>query len=58
MAGSEVVVLEPTVALPVEVAVTPRIGITKAADWPLRFLVEGNPHVSGRRRGRARKARA
>jgi DNA-3-methyladenine glycosylase len=58
MAGSEVVVLEPTVALPVEVAVTPRIGITKAADWPLRFLVEGNPHVSGRPQGRARKARA
>jgi DNA-3-methyladenine glycosylase len=58
MPGSEVMVLEPTVALPVEVAVTPRIGITKAADWPLRFLVEGNPHVSGRPQGRARKARA
>ena len=42
MPASEVLVLTPTVA-PVEVAVTPRIGITKAADWPLRFLVEGNP---------------
>jgi DNA-3-methyladenine glycosylase len=57
MPGSEVLVLAPTVALPVEVAVTPRIGITKAADWPLRFLVAGNPHVSGRggrTRGRPR----
>jgi DNA-3-methyladenine glycosylase len=52
MPGSEVLVLAPTVALPVEVAVTPRIGITKAADWPLRFLVAGNPHVSGRPRAK------
>ena len=28
------------------VVVTPRIGITKAADWPLRYLVKGNPWVS------------
>ena len=28
------------------VHVTPRIGIRKAADWPLRFLVKGNPFVS------------
>jgi DNA-3-methyladenine glycosylase len=57
MTGSEVLVLAPTVALPVEVAVTPRIGITKAAAWPLRFLVAGNPHVSvrsGQTRGRPR----
>ena len=46
MPDAEVVVLPPTVALPFEVATTPRIGITKAADWPLRFVVEGNPHVS------------
>ncbi len=38
----------PAVALPFEVETTPRIGITKAADWPLRFLVRGNGHVSGR----------
>jgi DNA-3-methyladenine glycosylase len=26
----------------------PRIGVTRAADWPLRFFVRGNPHVSRR----------
>ena len=56
MPGAEVVVLPPTVALPVEVSVTPRIGITKAAEWPLRFLVRGNSHVSGRARARGRQA--
>lgn len=34
---------------PGRVRVTPRIGITKAADWPLRFLEEGSPWVSGPR---------
>jgi DNA-3-methyladenine glycosylase len=29
-----------------DVDVTPRIGITRAADWPLRWLVRGNPYVS------------
>ncbi|NUQ21034.1 MAG: DNA-3-methyladenine glycosylase [Gemmatimonadaceae bacterium] len=29
-----------------DVVVTPRIGITQAADWPLRFFVDGNPFVS------------
>lgn len=32
------------------VEVTPRIGITRAADWPLRWLVRGNAYVSSRRR--------
>jgi DNA-3-methyladenine glycosylase len=49
MARSEVVVRPPAVALPFVVLATPRIGITKAADWPLRFVVHGNPHVSGMR---------
>jgi DNA-3-methyladenine glycosylase len=31
-----------------DVAVGPRIGITRAADWPLRFWLRGDPHVSGR----------
>ena len=29
-----------------DVEVGPRIGITKAADWPLRFVVSGSPWVS------------
>jgi DNA-3-methyladenine glycosylase len=28
---------------PVEIAVTPRIGISKCADWPLRFVVAAPP---------------
>jgi DNA-3-methyladenine glycosylase len=31
---------------PFEVEVTPRIGITHNADWPLRFLISGNRFVS------------
>jgi DNA-3-methyladenine glycosylase len=31
------------------VVVTQRVGITKAAEHPLRFLIAGNPFVSGRR---------
>ncbi len=35
------------IAVPDEdVSITPRIGIKKAADWPLRFLVKGNAFVS------------
>lgn len=38
-----------------DVEVGPRIGITKAADWPLRFVILGNPWVSrttaGKRNG-------
>lgn len=30
-----------------EIEVTPRIGITKCADWPLRYVVKGNRFVSG-----------
>jgi DNA-3-methyladenine glycosylase len=33
-------------AAPTAFAVTPRIGITQAADWPLRFLLAGSPWVS------------
>ncbi len=31
------------------VAVTPRIGIVKAADEPLRYFIAGNPFVSGKK---------
>ncbi len=30
------------------IGVSPRIGITKNADWPLRFFIEGNRFVSRR----------
>jgi DNA-3-methyladenine glycosylase len=29
-----------------EVEVTTRIGITRSADWPLRWIVKGNRYVS------------
>jgi DNA-3-methyladenine glycosylase len=31
------------------VSVTPRIGIVKSAEQPLRYIIAGNPFVSGRR---------
>jgi len=36
---------------PERIAATPRIGITKAVDHPLRFVIAGNPFVSGERVG-------
>jgi DNA-3-methyladenine glycosylase len=43
------VVREPAEPRHVEIAVGPRIGITKCADLPLRFFVRGNRFVSGGR---------
>lgn len=46
MRESGVVVLAREATLAPEVTVTPRIGITKAAQWPLRFVVDGSPWIS------------
>ena len=32
-----------------DVVITPRIGITESADWPLRWFVRDNPYVSNMR---------
>jgi DNA-3-methyladenine glycosylase len=45
------VVREPATKQRVDIAVTPRIGITKCADLPLRFIVRGNRFVSGKKSG-------
>jgi DNA-3-methyladenine glycosylase len=37
-----------------QVEVTPRIGITRAAEWPLRYLVRESPFVSATPAGFAR----
>jgi DNA-3-methyladenine glycosylase len=46
MRQSGVVVVAREATLAPGVTVTPRIGITKAAEWPLRFLVDGSPWIS------------
>jgi DNA-3-methyladenine glycosylase len=38
-----------TKSAPFKIGVSPRIGIREAVDWPLRFFVTENPHVSRRR---------
>lgn len=42
------VVRRPAQPEPIEVSVSPRIGITLCADWPLRFYVDGSRFVSAR----------
>ena len=55
MPGARVAVVLGEPVLGADVAVTPRVGITKAADWPLRYVIAESPWVSG---GRARRSRA
>jgi DNA-3-methyladenine glycosylase len=52
IAESEVVVRRPRSHEKNPIAVTSRIGITKAADWPLRFVVAGSPWLSRKTTGR------
>ena len=42
----EFAVREPREEAQIEIVVTPRIGISECADWPLRFLIGGNRFVS------------
>jgi len=35
------------------ILMTPRIGITKAAHLPLRYVLDGNPYVSGTKAGKS-----
>jgi DNA-3-methyladenine glycosylase len=51
MPGSGVVVRRPGLIEAIAIAATPRIGITKAADWPLRFCLAGSPWTSRKEAG-------
>ncbi|MSV29102.1 MAG: DNA-3-methyladenine glycosylase [Bryobacterales bacterium] len=48
----DLVVRDPLCNARIEIEVTPRIGIRHCADWPLRFLIKGNPCVSVSRAAR------
>jgi DNA-3-methyladenine glycosylase len=46
LTASALEVRRPKSEPPIEIEVTPRIGITHCADWPLRFVIAGNRFVS------------
>jgi DNA-3-methyladenine glycosylase len=51
MSASHVVVRRAEAAEELAISATPRIGITKAADWPLRFCLAGSPWTSRKETG-------
>jgi DNA-3-methyladenine glycosylase len=40
------VIREGRTVSPGDIDTTPRIGISRAVDWPLRYVIRGNPYVS------------
>ena len=51
--GPRIAIRAPLVAGPRRVAASPRVGISRAVDWPLRFYEADSPWVSGAGRVRA-----
>src|SRR4051812_25265854 len=51
MARSTVLIRPPRTREELRIRTTPRIGITKAADWPLRFHLAGSPWISRKEKG-------
>lgn len=53
LTGPRIVIRAPLPARPLRIAASPRVGISRAVDWPLRFYEAGSPWASGASRVRA-----